>query len=414
MTPDEMIRFEGVGKRYRLGVNFSYKTMAEQLASLFIRKPEIKQKEKKIWAVRDINLTVKRGEVLGIIGRNGAGKSTLLKLLTRITQPTCGRIQYKGRIGALLEVGTGFHPELTGLENIMMNGLILGMTRAEIRSRLDEIIDFAGVEKFLDTPVKRYSSGMRVRLGFAIAAHLDPEILIVDEVLAVGDAEFQRKCLNRMSHIGEEGRTVIFVSHQMDAIQRLCHKTMIMQAGQIIKSGPTDEIVQAYLHDSFHGREDIPINQRTDRAGDGRYKVTELKIHDGDGKSPRTGADMFIDLSIEAQENQIILADAAVRIGLFDKTERLITILSNHNISEPIKLENHLSLIRCKIASLPLLSGKYWVNFSLRCNNDLADKVQLAKSFEVHAGTQEEAPNSSINGVIQMQEKWKNVLDISS
>jgi lipopolysaccharide transport system ATP-binding protein len=201
-----------------------------------------------IWALDDVSFEVKKGEVVGIIGTNGAGKSTLLKILCRITPPTRGCIEIHGRVGSLLEVGTGFHPELTGLENIYLNGTILGMRKKEIDKKLDEIIDFSGVERFLDTPVKRYSSGMRVRLAFAVAAHLEPEILIIDEVLAVGDAEFQKKCLDKMQDVGKEGRTVLFVSHSMPVVTRLCPRVILLDQGGLLRDGPADEVVGAYMH----------------------------------------------------------------------------------------------------------------------------------------------------------------------
>jgi lipopolysaccharide transport system ATP-binding protein len=210
-----------------------------------------------VWALQDINFSVKQGEVLGIIGRNGAGKSTLLKILSKVTSPTKGNIKVKGRIASLLEVGTGFHPELTGRENIFLNGAILGMTKAEIRSKFDEIVAFSGVEKYIDTPVKRYSSGMYVRLAFAVAAHLEPEILIVDEVLAVGDAEFQKKCLGKMKDVSGEGRTVLFVSHNMAAVKSLCTRGIMLENGKIITSGSTDKIVKSYFggdRESFNYR----------------------------------------------------------------------------------------------------------------------------------------------------------------
>jgi len=200
-----------------------------------------------IWALRDVSFEVEQGEVLGIIGRNGAGKSTLLKILSRVTAPTSGKIKVKGRVASLLEVGTGFHQELTGRENVYLNGAILGMSRQEVTRKFDEIVDFSGVEKFIDTPVKRYSSGMHVRLAFAVAAHLEPEILVVDEVLAVGDAEFQKKCLGKMKDVGQEGRTVLFVSHNMPAITRLCERTILMDRGRLISDGPTTDVVSIYL-----------------------------------------------------------------------------------------------------------------------------------------------------------------------
>lgn len=201
------------------------------------------------WALRDIDFEVKQGEVMGIIGKNGAGKSTLLKILSRVTQPTTGAVKVKGRIASLLEVGTGFHPELTGRENIFLNGAILGMTKAEIRSKFDEIVDFSGVERYIDTPVKRYSSGMYVRLAFAVAAHLEPEILIVDEVLAVGDMEFQKKCLGKMQSVAGEGRTVLFVSHNMPAVKSLCNQGLLLRNGLIIHTGPVENIVEKYFQE---------------------------------------------------------------------------------------------------------------------------------------------------------------------
>ena len=201
-----------------------------------------------LWAIKDVSFDVKQGEVLGIIGHNGAGKSTLLKILCRITDPTKGRAIVRGRISSLLEVGTGFHQELTGRENVFLNGTILGMSRAEVKEKFDEIVAFSGVEKFIDTPVKRYSSGMTVRLAFSVAAHLEPEILIIDEVLAVGDAEFQKKCLNKMEDVGNEGRTVLFVSHNMPAVGRLCDRVILLKSGQIVEDGPTDEVIGKYLN----------------------------------------------------------------------------------------------------------------------------------------------------------------------
>ncbi len=201
-----------------------------------------------LWALKDVSFTVQQGEVLGIIGRNGAGKSTLLKILSRVTAPTSGQVKVKGRIASLLEVGTGFHPELTGRENIYLNGAILGMSKEEVRRKFDEIVAFAEVAKFIDTPVKRYSSGMYVRLAFAVAAHLEPEILVVDEVLAVGDAEFQKKCLGKMGDVAKEGRTVLFVSHNMGAIRNLCQRSILLAKGELVNSGPTPEIVEKYLY----------------------------------------------------------------------------------------------------------------------------------------------------------------------
>lgn len=276
-----VIKVENLGKQYRLG-EVGTGTLSHDLNRwwAYVRGKEdpfakigesndrtTKGNSEYVWALENINFEVQAGEVLGIIGRNGAGKSTLLKILSKVTKPTNGRILTRGRIASLLEVGTGFHPEMTGRENIFLNGAIMGMTRAEIRRKFDEIVDFAGVERYIDTPVKRYSSGMYVRLAFAVAAHLEPEILIVDEVLAVGDAEFQRKCLGKMKDVSvNDGRTVLFVSHQMGSIAQLCNTSILLSKGRLIKTGPTGELIDYYLEhgsprlEKVERKEDFPGN----------------------------------------------------------------------------------------------------------------------------------------------------------
>src|SRR5437764_2238225 len=256
---DIAIRCEGLGKLYRIGQRESYRALRDVLTNLMrspgrlvskALNPSLPQNgngEHTIWALRDVSFEVRRGEVIGVIGRNGAGKSTLLKILSRITKPTEGYAEIHGRVGSLLEVGTGFHPELTGRENIYLNGSILGMKRAEINRRFDEIVAFAGIEKFLDTPVKRYSTGMFVRLAFAVAAHLDTEILMVDEVLAVGDAAFQKKCIGKIGDVARAGRTILFISHDLTAVQALCNRAIVLKSGRVFHMGPTDEQVQLYL-----------------------------------------------------------------------------------------------------------------------------------------------------------------------
>jgi len=252
---DTVIRVEGLGKRYRIGAASkppsSRLDAAWRLASApfayigsMLREPTA---EETLWALRDVSFEVHQGEVLGVIGRNGAGKSTLLKILSRITEPTEGKADIRGRVGSLLEVGTGFHPELTGRENIYLNGTILGMSKAEIARKFDEIVDFSGIERFIDTPVKRYSSGMYVRLGFAVAAHLETEVLLVDEVLAVGDAPFQKKCLGKMGDVAKEGRTVLFVSHNMKVMNRLCPRAVLLSEGNLVSDGPTHSVTRTYL-----------------------------------------------------------------------------------------------------------------------------------------------------------------------
>ncbi|MEH2048718.1 ABC transporter ATP-binding protein [Nostoc sp.] len=256
---DTVIRVENLSKKYIIGhqQKESYTALRDVIANqvkslggLINSKAKIKSSQEEFWALKDVSFEIKQGDRVGIIGRNGAGKSTLLKILSRITEPTTGNIQIKGRVASLLEVGTGFHPELTGRENIYLNGAILGMSRLEIQRKFDEIVTFAEVEKFLDTPVKRYSSGMYVRLAFAVAAHLEPEILVVDEVLAVGDAQFQKKCLGKMEDVGKEGRTVLFVSHNMSAIQALCDRCVVLQLGKLIADEKSSTAVQIYLSDT--------------------------------------------------------------------------------------------------------------------------------------------------------------------
>jgi lipopolysaccharide transport system ATP-binding protein len=251
---DLAIQVDNLSKRYRIGAQRqSYNTLRDTLAAAFAKflnaKSELRISES-FWALRDVSFEVNRGEVLGIIGRNGAGKSTLLKILSRVTRPTHGRAKINGRVGSLLEVGTGFHPELTGRENIYLNGTILGMTRTEIKQKFEEIVEFAEIDQFIDTPVKRYSSGMYMRLAFAIAAHLEPEILIVDEVLAVGDHAFQQKCLGKMGDVAKEGRTVLFVSHNMACIERLCHSAILLEEGRVKVLGKIPEVIQTYLENT--------------------------------------------------------------------------------------------------------------------------------------------------------------------
>jgi lipopolysaccharide transport system ATP-binding protein len=283
-----VIKAEGVAKRYRLGEQqAAYGTLRDSLARAGRRLTgrERRHEVEEIWALRDVTFDVRQGEVLGVVGRNGAGKSTLLKVLTRITTPTAGRIEIQGRVGSLLEVGTGFHPELTGRENVYLNGAILGMKRREIDQRYDAIVEFAGVQKFIDTPVKRYSSGMYVRLAFAVAAHLEPEILLVDEVLAVGDAEFQRRCLGRMEELGSSGRTVIFVSHQLPAVAQLCDRAIQIRGGRVVGDGPPAQVIATYLEQTHSA--DSERSWTLDTApGNDLAKILSVRLLPHDGMPP--------------------------------------------------------------------------------------------------------------------------------
>jgi lipopolysaccharide transport system ATP-binding protein len=282
---------EKLGKRYRIGQERDpYGRLTESL-SRAIRTPFGRDKGKSksagewIWALQDVSFELERGAVLGVIGRNGAGKTTLLKVLSRITEPTTGKATLRGRVGSLLEVGMGFHPELTGRENVFMSGAVLGMGRAETKRKFDEIVNFAGVERFLDTPVKRYSSGMQVRLGFAVAAHLEPDILFVDEVLAVGDAEFQAKCLGRLEDIGASGRTVIFVSHSMPAVLRLCTRAILMDGGRRVIDGPTHQVVRTYLESDLGSASERRWRSIDDAPGDDVAKLKSVRVIPGNGGS---------------------------------------------------------------------------------------------------------------------------------
>jgi lipopolysaccharide transport system ATP-binding protein len=279
------IRVENLSKRYTIGrAQQRHDTLRDALVSTFKRSnvPTLERSDE-LWALRDVSFEVQRGEVVGVIGRNGAGKSTLLKILSRITEPTSGRAEIHGRVGSLLEVGTGFHPELTGRENIYLNGAILGMRRREIERKFDEIVAFAEIERFLDTPVKRYSSGMYVRLAFAVAAHLEPEILLVDEVLAVGDAQFQKKCLGKMGDVAKEGRTVLFVSHSMPMILRLCERTILLSTGHLEADGASTEVSRHHLSSSSGSPAERSWPDRQGAPGDDVARLHSVRILDDSG-----------------------------------------------------------------------------------------------------------------------------------
>jgi lipopolysaccharide transport system ATP-binding protein len=331
---DTVIKVEGLGKKYMISHEISdrYATLRDTIsnkARAIIDKKKQTTKEE-FWALKDIQFEVKRGEAIGIIGRNGAGKSTLLKILSRITEPTEGRIEMEGNTSSLLEVGTGFHPELTGRENIFLNGAILGMSRAEIKKRFDEIVEFSGVEKFLDTPVKRYSSGMYLRLAFAIAAHLEPEILIVDEVLAVGDAEFQKKCLGKMEQVSKkEGRTVLFVSHNLEAVKNLCSKGLLLKDGRLSFTGDIDKTIAEYQ--SFF------LTEQTERKWDSNIapgnengRMLHAKVMDavtGDTQAIHTANGFILELEIDNLVNERRQLD--ITYHLTDEKGILVTVSSS-------------------------------------------------------------------------------------
>jgi len=281
------IRVRHLSKQYRIGgPQEPYHTFRDAIVNSLKAPMKVFHKAPLVegfWALKDISFDVEPGEVVGIIGRNGSGKSTLLKILSRITSPTEGTVELHGRVGSLLEVGTGFHPEMTGRENIFLNGSILGMKRKEIDDKLDEIVKFSEIDKFLDTPVKRYSSGMYVRLAFAVAANMEPEILVVDEVLAVGDAGFQKKCLGKMGDVAKEGRTVLFVSHQMAAVENLCSRALLINSGQILEEGKSSEVIETYLKKMHGETNSIDLADRIDRSGSGEYRFQKVWLSDNAG-----------------------------------------------------------------------------------------------------------------------------------
>ena len=303
MSSDVAIRVAGIGKQYHLGApRAGYSTLRDKLQELassslraLVRRGRKQESRPSFWALQDVSFEVNQGDVVGIIGRNGAGKSTLLKILSRITEPTTGEADIRGRVGSLLEVGTGFHPELTGRENVFLNGAILGMTRTEIKRRFDEIVAFAEVEKFIDTPVKHYSSGMYMRLAFAVAAHLEPEILIVDEVLAVGDAEFQAKCLGKMGQAAKSGRTVLFVSHNMQAVSSLCRRAILLARGNVALDGAAQDTVAHYLRD--HSGDGL--TEWSGEAGDDDVTLLRTSVASGDEDNVfRTDVPFQVDISL--------------------------------------------------------------------------------------------------------------------
>lgn len=338
------------------------------------------------WALKDVSFEVKQGERVGIIGRNGAGKSTLLKVLSRIVAPTKGRITMDGRVASLLEVGTGFHPELSGRENVFLNGSILGMSKSEIQKKFDEIVAFSEVENFLDTPVKRYSSGMYVRLAFAVAAHLEPEILIVDEVLAVGDAEFQKKCIGKMKDVSGEGRTVLFVSHNMAAIQNLCESAIYLKRGQVQTIGSVDTVLSEYLKASAH-QQQIDLVDRKDREGNGaiRFESVELKdMNDQSLQALQCGVAGKFSIRF-SRKNNAALSNFHIALGVNDEFGQRIAQFNSETTDEGFSNVTS-NTIEINIPKVPFRQGVYTFVLYSKVNNEIADWIQEAGSFEVENG----------------------------
>lgn len=377
---DFAIKVEGLSKSYLVGHNTAkaerytalrdvlsrnVRNLARKTSDMLHGRPIIQGDEvEEFWALKDVSFEVKQGETMGIIGSNGAGKSTLLKVLSRITEPTKGRITLQGRVASLLEVGTGFHPELTGRENIFLNGAILGMTRTEIKRKFDEIVSFAEIAAFLDTPVKRYSSGMYVRLAFAVAAHLEPEILIVDEVLAVGDAQFQKKCLGKMDDVARTGRTVLFVSHQMTAIMSLCQKAIFLNEGSVRTIGITENVVNEYLRnrETFH----CDLTEAPRRAGEGKIKFVGYRVQQTAPDEPPTGiSGVRLAIEIDLCSSNDHIENLLVSVGVSSNTgEFLFSCPSTLSLPTGTATSgNGVFTARLGFDKIPLAPGIYRLNF---------------------------------------------------
>jgi lipopolysaccharide transport system ATP-binding protein len=415
---DTAIEIHELGKRYALGLRGRYgnDTLRERIVQVgreaarkVVRRGPPSREQRYLWALRELNFSIDPGEVVGLIGHNGAGKSTLLKVLSRITEPSEGWADVTGRVGSLLEVGTGFHPELTGRENVFLNGSILGMRRSEIHSRFDEIVEFAEIERFLDTPVKRYSSGMSVRLAFAVAAHLEPEILLVDEVLAVGDASFQRKSLTKMNEVAKQGRTVIFVSHNLAIIQALCRRVVLLERGKVLADGPVSQTIDRYLRELERAASD-DLLERTDREGKAYEEtmVRRLEIREGAGGH----ADVVVGgrpatIVVEVTE---VLPAMECRLTIVNSLGHPVMTMDSEISSEQDIRDGELGpRIECELGEVPLLPGRYRIDVLLKGNNHIQDGLQAAGFFDVEGGVMagRPIPAADSEGDVVVPHTWR-------
>jgi lipopolysaccharide transport system ATP-binding protein len=412
-----------LSKKYRLGT-IGMTSLREDLSRWWNRnKNEITKNDSnqagiehsrmindhEFWALHDLNFDIPQGEVVGLIGANGSGKSTLLKILSRITEPSQGEVKVRGKVASLLEVGTGFHAELTGRENIYVNGAILGMTRKEVDKKFDEIVDFAGVTDFIDTPIKRYSSGMTVRLGFAVAAHLDPDILIVDEVLAVGDAAFQKKCIGKMQSISDQGRTIIFVSHQLTMIENLCSKCILLEKGRITGFDDTKKIISKY-NSSVCKMHKSQLADRKDRQGNGAIKIIDYFLLDDNHTKIdfiNCGANVFLVFRVKL--NNFSGGIINFSIGINDTNGNRITQLNSKTTKDSIIIDDSDSLITLEIYKMNLMPGKYLFNIFITIDNSVSDwivnagEINVIESDYYHSGV---LPSSN-QGVLLMDYKYQ-------
>ncbi len=381
---EPLLVLENIGKRYRLTRRAAATTISdaaqEGLANIKHRWSTrgMSDSDREFWALRNVSFELQRGDVLGVIGPNGAGKSTLLKVLARITEPSEGYAFIQGRVGSLLEVGTGFHPELSGRDNVYLNGALLGMRRREIASRFDEIVEFSGIGRFIDVPVKRYSSGMHVRLAFAVAAHLEPEILLIDEVLAVGDQAFQMRCLGRMSEIAHGGRTILYVSHNLASVAALCTQACLLEQGTVVQHGSVESALSRY-YETFGKRERTSLSSRTDRQGDGRIRFTHVDVASSDG-TVKVGDSVEVRLHYEAETE---FSNVMVGVGINGILGDPLALCSTRITGQDLERVPRRGVFVCAIPHLPLVPDRYSLNVYVQINGVTADWVQDAHSLDV-------------------------------
>jgi lipopolysaccharide transport system ATP-binding protein len=408
------ITIRDLGKRYRLGETVTFHGGLRRRVKRWLGRGgsagESRVGPQHVWALREMNLDVPAGQVLGIIGHNGAGKSTLLKILSRITAPSTGEVRIRGRVASLLEVGTGFHHDLTGRENVFLNGSILGMSRREIATKFDAIIAFAELADFIDTPVKRYSTGMYTRLAFAVAAHLEPDVLIVDEVLSVGDAGFQKKCIGKMSDVAGEGRTVLFVSHSMPAVQRLCTRAVLLQNGRLTLDGHPDQVIAGYLKQFAGGAGDVALGERPrEQAYYGkRLKVVAVAVVGESGQPVsqlKLGESMAVDVTLEAVE---AISRVSIVVGIDDDIDRPVTTLASEESGVLVDFDaGQRRTVRVQLDELILNQGTFTVRVGARATLHALDLVRQATRFEVLAARVERTRQLvDLGGVVRVAGRW--------
>jgi lipopolysaccharide transport system ATP-binding protein len=399
---DVAIKVDHISKRYRIGLKQQMNDSVGLAIINTIKSPienfrkyralykfNENDSEDVIWALKEVSFELRKGEILGVIGHNGSGKSTLLKILSRVTVPTAGRAEIRGRVSSLLEVGTGFHPELTGRENIYLNAIILGMSKREVDKKFDEIVDFSEVDQFIDTPVKRYSSGMKVRLAFAVSAHLDPEILIIDEVLAVGDTAFQKKCLGKMGNVASAGKTVLFVSHNMAAIQSLCDRGIILNKGRLIEDLPIGQAIEKYITTAEERSRQYTLAERPDRSGGDLFRFTEIDFLDPESHAPINlliaGQPMLMRIRYECTA-PAMLKEVNLSIGFLLAPGAPLFTCRSDVVGKTFNIESGEGELFCEIPQCPLLAGRYSFNLLADRPGQLLDRIGEAGFIDVEMG----------------------------